>query len=355
MQTVETYSQTSPFLIAFYLPQFHPIPENDEWWGIGFTEWTHVRAARPLFPGHQQPRVPTELGYYDLRDPKVLVAQAELAQAHGVRGFCFWHYWFGDGRRVLHQVVDDYIASSDPEMPFCLAWANESWTGVWYGAPNRTLITQQYLGIQDDLAHFEAILPALTDPRYITVNNKPLLMIFRPKKHPYLPNLLSAWRKEAQKCGFPDLYVVGEVHYGRDRDAWLPSKYGLDATVDFGFTRLPKFNTLEQAPTILDFTTGWQEIPHMHPLGGRSHPCIVPQWDNTPRSSKRGVVLSGATPALFTLQLERALDLVASQTDAPHLIFIRSWNEWGETNYLEPDSLHGRAYLEAIRLLLMGR
>src|SRR5437867_9476148 len=159
-------------LIAFYLPQFHPIPENDEWWGKGFTEWTNVAKARPLFPGHYQPRIPADLGFYDLRLPEVRLAQANMAREHGIEGFCYWHYWFA-GERLLERPFNEVLKSGEPEFPFCLAWANESWTGIWYGAPNRVLKAQTYPGLKDHEAHFETLLEAFADRRYITVDNKP--------------------------------------------------------------------------------------------------------------------------------------------------------------------------------------
>ena len=163
-------------LIAFHLPQFHPIPENDEWWGKGFTEWTNTGKAKPLFPGHDQPKVPTDLGYYDLRLPEARKAQADLARKYGVEGFCYYHYWFG-GKRLLERPVNEIIASGEPDFPFCLCWANESWTGIWHGAPRRMLMEQTYPGEADHRAHFEYLLTAFRDKRYITVDGRPRFVI----------------------------------------------------------------------------------------------------------------------------------------------------------------------------------
>ena len=166
-----------PRLIAFYLPQFHPIPENDEWWGRGFTEWTNVAKAVPLFRGHYQPHFPADLGFYDLRVPEVREAQAAMAKAYGIEGFCYYHYWFGHGRRLLERPFNEVLSSGKPDFPFCLCWANDTWTGIWHGAPNKVLIEQRYPGVEDYKAHFYALLDAFRDPRYMTVDGKKIFII----------------------------------------------------------------------------------------------------------------------------------------------------------------------------------
>lgn len=170
---------TNPRLIAYYLPQYHPIPENDAWWGDGFTEWTNVRRAKPLFKGHQQPVQPGKLGYYDLRDPAAREAQAELARGAGIEGFCYWHYWFG-GKQLLERPFNEVLASGKPDFPFCLAWANASWTGIWYGEPERILMEQTYPGVEDHIEHFNVLLPAFRDPRYLRVDSRPIFFVFQP-------------------------------------------------------------------------------------------------------------------------------------------------------------------------------
>ena len=191
--------------IAFYLPQFHPVPENDAWWGKGFTEWTNVARATPLFEGHYQPHVPADLGFYDLRLPEAREAQAALARQYGIEGFCYYHYWFGNGRRILERPFDEVLASGKPDLPFCLCWANQSWSGVWYGAPNRILLEQTYPGDDDARAHFALLLKALNDPRYIRVDGKPLLLIFDVARLPAPSHLTRLWRQCAEEAGLPGL------------------------------------------------------------------------------------------------------------------------------------------------------
>jgi len=212
-------------LIAFYLPQYHPIPENDAWWGEGFTEWTNVRRATPLFPGHRQPRVPGELGYYDLRDAATRGAQAELARAHGVEGFAWWHYWFGDGRRLLQRPFEEVLRSGRPDLPFCLAWANQSWTGVWHAAPDRVLVEQRYP--PGDLArHFEAVRPALADPRYIRVEGRLLFLVHSPAALPGGRAFAETWRRLARSAGLGGLFLAALAWPG-----WDPRSAGFDAAV----------------------------------------------------------------------------------------------------------------------------
>ena len=202
-------------VIAHYLPQFHPIPENDEWWGKGFTEWTNVVRARPLFRGHVQPHLPGELGFYDLRVEEVREGQAELAQRHGVTGFCYWHYWFA-GNGCLSARFDEVLASGRPDFPFCVSWANQSWTGIWHGAPDRVLMEQTYPGEQDDLEHFSNLRRAFEDSRYIRIAGKPLLCVYQPGQLPNAAQFVERWQKMAEEAGLGGLYLVaglGESDY----------------------------------------------------------------------------------------------------------------------------------------------
>src|SRR5439155_14140664 len=193
--------------IAFYLPQFHPIPENDRWWGPGFTEWTNVARATPLFPGHYQPRLPADLGFYDLRIPEVRVAQADLARAHGVEAFCYWHYWFA-GKRLLERPFTEVLESGEPDFPFCLAWANQSWSGIWHGAPDRVLMEQTYPGRRDHEDHFRVLVEAFADPRYVTVDGAPVFVVYAPRELPEPRRVTDVWRELAAKAGFPALHLV---------------------------------------------------------------------------------------------------------------------------------------------------
>jgi lipopolysaccharide biosynthesis protein len=211
-------------VIAFYLPQFHPIPENDAWWGTGFTEWTPVVKAKPLFRGHRQPRIPTELGFYDLRVPEVREQQAALARDHGIEGFCYWHYWLGDGRRLLERPFDEVLVSGKPDFPFCLGWANHDWKGTIFGAGKRCLIEQRYPGRHDHEEHFRYLLRAFQDSRYIRVDDKPLLYIYRPQEIPNAEAVFDLWRDMALQAGLTGLHIVG-AQYGKTD----PRTYGLDS------------------------------------------------------------------------------------------------------------------------------
>jgi Glycosyltransferase WbsX len=211
-------------LIAFYLPQFHPTPENDEWWGAGFTEWTNVARARPLFPGHYQPRLPADLGFYDLRVPEVRAAQAQLARNAGIEGFCYWHYWFA-GRRMLDRPFNEVLASGEPDFPFCLAWANDSWRSHWYGSEKRTLIDQTYPGRADHERHFHALLPAFHDPRYIRVHDRPLFTIFRPENLPDSGEFIELWQDLAARNGLKGIHFVAHLFDNEIDYPWREAGY----------------------------------------------------------------------------------------------------------------------------------
>jgi lipopolysaccharide biosynthesis protein len=361
-------------LIALYLPQFHPIPENDEWWGKGFTEWTNVAKAKPLYRGHWQPRLPADLGFYDLRVPEVREQQAELARAAGVEGFCYWHYWFGNGRRILERTFNEVLASGKPDFPFCLAWANQSWSGIWHGSPKKILMKQDYPGPDDERAHFELVLPAFRDRRYMTVDGKPIFVLFDPRDHPDPPGFIRHWRQMAETAGLPGLYLIAMWNRGPD-----PKLAAFDAIAEFGpgdflntlpmnrwSERLRRWKQGEFGPLLravfgdrlrrpgrfnytdvvkAAFTSKLAEDP-------RYIPTVLPGWDNTPRSAHRGVVFEGATPALFGRYLRKAIDLLNRKPPQERLIFLKAWNEWAEGNYVEPDREFGHQYLEAIRQAL---
>jgi len=341
--------------IAFFLPQFHPIPENDEWWGTGFTEWRNVARARSLFRGHTQPHLPADLGFYDLRLAEVRRRQAELAAENGVSAFCYWHYWFA-GRRILERPFDEVLASREPSLPFCLGWANQTWSGTWHGAPNRTLIEQTYSSPSDDQAHFEHLLPAFSDPRYLTVDGKPLFYVYRPEQLPDPAAWTERWRSLADRAGLEGLYLVAEVSdlLGRgpayesfEVDGWdagvymrLPAKITRLSVVKMRLRRKlrggPEVYPYEPQPTPL--------------LGGLAPllPAVHPNWDNTPRAGRSGLVLQNATPAKFRRNVEEAVARVAHLNPEERLVFVKSWNEWAEGNYLEPDLEYGLGWLHAL-------
>lgn len=352
-------SEAAPRIIAFHLPQFHPIPENNAWWGEGFTEWTNTGKAKPLFRGHRQPNVPTDLGYYDLRLPESRAAQANLAKAYGVDAFCYYHYWFG-GRRLLQRPVEEMLASCEPDMPFCLCWANETWTGIWHGAPGRVLIEQTYPGEEDHRAHFAVLRRAFSDPRYLRVDGRPVFLIYRAWEIPDVRGVLALWSRLAGEAGLAAPYFISVRGANQDWDA---QAVGFEATIT---PRLPPrdphahsrhplrrfqrwWKTMRGLPTIHDYGRAVGEMLEEPPTGKIDLPCVIPNWDNTPRSGVRGLVLQGATPALFRPHLRRALEMAGRYAPPHRMVFVKSWNEWAEGNYLEPDLAFGRGYLEVVR------
>ena len=352
-----------PRLITFYLPQYYPVPDNDKFWGKGFTEWTNTAKARRRFPGHYQPHVPADLGFYDLRVAETRQAQADLARQYGIEGFCYYHYWFGNGKRVLERPFAEVLASGEPDFPFCLCWANETWSGVWHGAENRVLIEQTYPGAEDDQRHFDSLLPAFNDRRYMKVDGKPIFVVYRPFKITDTKATIARWREMAARAGLPGIYFVGVC----SGDQPNPEDFGFDASIYNANAPLRAWGSWKNpvmlfkhaayrrlgVPTIHDYE---KSIKYFLPdaLPATRYPSVINSWDNTPRSGMRGLVLTGATPQLYGKALKKAFDLTrdrAQGTDA-RLVFLKSWNEWAEGNHLEPDLRDGHQYLEAIAIEL---
>ena len=350
---------TSARAIAFYLPQYFPIPENDEWWGTGFTEWTNAAKARRLFPGHAQPTLPGELGFYDLRVPETREAQSQLALDHGVEAFAYWHYWFGDGDRILERPFMEVVASGEPKISFCLAWANQTWTGIWHGAGDRILKEQRYLGPEDDARHFSAILPAFQDERYLRVDGRPVFYVFRPEELPDAAEFVDRWQSMARDAGLEGLYLVAEssdlLGGGVRYSAAQSSAAGFDASV---YMRLPALTT----PVTRFRMRAVRKVlggPEIYPYdddavaattkGPQVQPCVYPNWDNTPRSGRGGVVLTGSTPEKFGQNVRAAAATLTDRPPQERLLWVKSWNEWAEGNHLEPDLQHGRRWLEELR------
>jgi len=339
-------------VIAHYLPQFHPIPENDEWWGNGFTEWTNVTKARPLFPGHVQPLLPADLGFYDLRVPESREAQAEIASRFGVTGFCYWHYWFG-GRMLLERPLDEVVASGSPRFPFCIAWANQTWSGIWHGAPDRTLIEQTYPGPEDEARHFAYLRRAFEDDRYIRLAGRPVFFIYKPGDLPDPARFVERWQKMASDAGLGGLYLVaalGESEYpthvedGFDAAVYYQFPFGEDrASV---VRQRLQARGLMRGPKWVPYADAFPEPPA--DIRGPVFPCVYPNWDNTARSGRGGVVITRSTPEKFGTHVRRALELAAALPADQQLLMIKSWNEWAEGNYLEPDRETGHARLEAL-------
>jgi len=347
-------------LIAFYLPQYHPIPENDLWWGKGFTEWVTVAKARPMFRDHYQPHIPADLGFYDLRLPQTRQAQADLASDHGIEGFCYWHYWLGNGRRLLERPFDEVLASGVPDFPFCLGWANHPWVGGWFGSQDKLLVDQKYPGPEDSRSHFKFLLKAFEDPRYITVNGRPLFYIYLPYEIPDVAQVLESWRELAHSAGLNGLYIVGE-----NLPVEQSEKLGFDA-VSYSYHRRISFiknhargeikkkvlavvRKLLQRPEVYSYEHAMKYFLKEGVVPRNEHPTIVPGWDSTPRLGHRGVVLQGSTPDLFRRHVQDAVSRVAYKPFEERILFVKSWNEWAEGNYMEPDQKFGRKFLEALR------
>jgi len=345
-------------IAALYLPQFYPIPENDDWWGKGFTEWTNVVKARPLFRGHFQPNSPGELGYYSLLDEEVREAQASLAREFGITSFCYWHYWFGNGKVLLEKPLSEVIESRRPDFPFFVGWANHSWSGIWVGAPGRTLMEQTYPGAEDDRDHFNSLLPAFRDTRYVTLQGKPVFVIFNPTGLPDPKHFVETWQELAREAGLPGLYIIAWVEGKRGFVQYRDhSSDGFDAGLYVSIA--VKRNLVNVTRDILRKQLTWfgpgrykssMELPRpFRKLKGVVHPSVQPNWDNTPRSSRGGFVITDASPQIFELQLTEALTMEFNNDVDQQLVVIKSWNEWAEGNYLEPDHRWGRGWLEAVQ------
>ncbi len=342
-------------LIAFYLPQFHPIAENDVWWGEGFTEWTNVSKAKPRFKKHYQPHKPSDLGYYDLRVPEVRSAQAELAAAHGIHGFCYYHYWF-EGRRLLNEPLDAMLDSQTPDFPFCLCWANEHWTRRWDGKDQEILMRQTY-SQEDDVRHIQWLLNVFKDKRYIRVNGKPLLLIYQARALPDPLRTAELWRSQAKKEGIGDIYLCGVESFPTEHGD--PSVIGFDAAVGFQ----PEWGRLDkpirpfwgsrayQENRIFDYKNIVEKMILKKSPAYRRFPCVFPSWDNSARREKNAAIFINSTPELYEKWLRYTMENYFREEDEK-IIFINAWNEWGEGNHLEPCQMWQRGYLEATQKAL---
>jgi lipopolysaccharide biosynthesis protein len=345
-------------LIAFYLPQFHPIPENDQWWGQGFTEWTNVTKARPLFRGHYQPHVPADLGYYDLRSPEVRQAQADLAMAYGIDGFCYYHYWF-NGKRLLEQPFNEVLASDKPKLPFCLCWANQNWTRAWDGQHTQLLIGQQY-SEQDDHEHIRWLVNVFRDERYLRIDSKPVFVVYQAWQLPDARRITEVWRAEARRAGLGDLYLCKVNSFQDDRQA--PQASGFDAAIEFQPDTKRLLTPLEKAYWRIAQKINWRSGALILDYGRwvkralaqarptyPCFPCVSPGWDNFARRKSGAFILNKATPATYEKWLTETLQRFIPLTPDENLIFVNAWNEWAEGNHLEPDQKWGHAFLEANR------
>ncbi len=342
-------------LIAFYLPQFHPTPENDQWWGKGFTEWTNVTKARPNFLGHYQPHLPADLGFYDLRLPEAREQQAKLAKRYGIFGFCYYYYWFA-GKRLLDQPLERMLQTNNPDMPFCIAWANENWTRKWDGQEHAILIAQQHSD-DDDRAVMSDLIRYLRRPNYIRINGKPLLIIYRPSLFPNIKGTIEIWRDQCLKEGVGQVYLVLAESFELARTFVHPSSLGFDASVEFPPHSMSapvappgKIINPEFSGVLHDYRQIVEDYLRLPMPGHVRFRSVMPGWDNTPRRQNDPVMFVHASAGAYQAWLEAIIDVTREQNFGDErLVFINAWNEWAEGNHLEPDQKHGHAYLEATR------
>ena len=362
---------SKPKIIAFYLPQYHPTPDNDKWWGKGFTEWTNVGKAKSLFPGHYQPKVPADLGYYDLRLPEVREAQAELAKEAGIYGFCYYHYWFGNGKQELELPFNEVLRLGKPDFPFMLCWANESWHKKFWnkdgkGTSKEVLVEQTYP--EGDIEkHFYHLLPAFRDTRYIKIDGKPAFMIYKPHYIPLYYDIINIWNRLATENGLRGIHFI--AHIQSEKEQGCSEKLSIEKYTSEGYDAINVnrlFSYLESRKT---FHKLWNRISRklLHiPLivnyqkvaksfineetdkNDNVYPTVIPNWDHTPRSGLNGLVYKNSTPDQFKAHLKLALNCKEGQNFTSY-IFLKSWNEWGEGNYIEPDLKYGKEYIKKIR------
>jgi len=369
-------------VIAYYLPQYHPIPENDKYWGKGFTEWTNVAKAKPLFRGHYQPNIPADLGFYDLRLPEVRMQQAELAKEAGIEGFCYWHYWFGNGKKVLDMPFNEVLRTGNPDFPFCLGWANHSWTTkTWEKgksfSKNATIFNQTYPGTEDHINHFFELLPAFKDSRYIKVDEKPLVVIFEPTDIPDVSNFILLWNKLAKENGLKGIYFIGRCdalpqmtfRQIKQIDKLTQSRYedilglGFDGvnSVTLKYAEFKATGAMHKAihstirklfggivldkyryEDIIKFITTKEDYLD------NIYPQLIPRRDRSPRAGRKAMIYYKSTPEKFRVAVRKAIECVNNRDFDHRLIFLNAWNEWGEGAYMEPDLQFGHGYIDVL-------
>lgn len=351
-----------PKLIAFYLPQYHPTSRNNEWWGKGFTEWTNVAKAKKLFLGHYQPHIPADLGFYDLRLPEIREAQALMAKEAGVYGFCYYHYWFENGFEELEKPFDDVVELGRPDFPFCLCWANESWYAKFWnmdGTVERKILAEQkYPGEKDNEAHFYRLLNAFKDKRYIKVDGRLLFVIYRYWSFENFEEFRNQWNNLAKKNGLPEFYFVTYTT-GIEKAMNEAKKLGFDSIIscrlyqmgNAKYRMLSRLRHLKRVifgiPDIRDYGKHYSELTTPYDVDEYVIPTIVPNWDHTPRSGKSGLVFQNATPENFEKHVKQIVHVLNQKNNK--LCFLKSWNEWGEGNYVEPDLKYGYGFLNVIK------
>ena len=344
-------------LIAFYLPQFHPTPENDEWWGKGFTEWTNVTKAQPQFKGHYQPRLPADLGFYDLRLRETRHQQIALAKQYGVYGFCYHYYWFS-GAKLLEHPIEDMLSDGESDMPFCICWANENWTRRWDAKEHEILIGQKYAP-GDDVEFIKDLIPFFEDSRYIRLDGAPLLIVYRPQQFPDSKKTTKVWREYCEGVGIPKIHLCAALTHGNEKYR----KYGFDSGVQFPPHNL-RVNSLN---TRLDFTSRFQgRVLNYYQIGegylaqryesNSVFRTVFPSWDNTARWNDAATVVLNGTPENYEYWLSAAIEKACENfEEAERLVFINAWNEWAEGCYLEPDQKFGKSFLESTLRAATGK
>ena len=385
---------TQTKIIALYLPQFHPIPENDLWWGKGFTEWTNVGKAKPLFRGHNQPRVPADLGYYDLRLSEVREEQAELAKEAGIAGFCYYHYWFGNGKELLEKPFKEVVSLGKPNFPFCLCWANHTWSNkTWEKTSARVsteiLVEQKYLGEEDDTNHFYSLLDAFRDCRYMKIDGRLIFVIYDPINFLNVSSFMNTWQRLAKENNLPGFYFIGmtqatlgfKIDKNGNKSFSMPNldsskdvyeyilNLGFDAVNSFGKRRgellyegklysilkrclqkvginiLTKYDYNKTVKNFFPPEDKWENV----------FPTIMPQWDRSARVGKADGVYVNSSPENFKKHVEQVIQLIKHKKESNRVVFLKSWNEWAEGNYIEPDIRDGKQYIFALRDALKKR
>lgn len=362
-------------VIALHLPQFHEVPENNEWWGEGFTEWTNVRKAQPLYHNHYQPRIPLTENYYDLSDVNALIWQTKIAREYGISGFCFYHYWF-NGKLMLEKPIEIYLRNQACDLPFCLCWANETWTNGWVSENNDVIMAQTYGNEQEWENHFTYLLPYFRDLRYIRIDDKPLFVIYKPQDIPNLTGMLDYYQQRANECGLKGIHFAYQhitYHRKQDDEGKKRFSFGIEYQPTFARNDYDKAGLVQETYLLglyrtivrkimnkltegkvkkFSYDAMWRYVLKRKPENEKMIPGAFVDWDNTPRRHHRGTVFQGATPQkfykYFSRQVQRARDVYHKD-----LLFIFAWNEWGEGGYLEPDEKYGFQYLEAIKKALI--
>lgn len=358
-------------VIAFYLPQYHPTQENNEWYGTGFTEWTNVGKSKPLFRGHYQPKVPADLGYYDLRLTEVRRQQAELAREAGITAFCYYHYWFGKGRMLLHEPIEWMLKEGQPDMPFCLCWANHKWYNKTWNSAKSVLDKKELIGIEygdeaDWILHFECLLPAFQSERYYKIDGRNVFVLYRIEDIPNVEDFKRVWNEQAKKHGLPEFYFVNYIDdVAKLNDPIQNScekkivmlKANIDSIGSNAFVRKLSRFMKELIAQILHVPTGIYKYAKIRKkLSGPIFadesviPTLLPNWDNTPRRAEGAMVLHNATPEQFYEHCKETFAYVKGKQNK--VVFLKSWNEWGEGNYMEPCIQYGHGYLQALKRAL---